>query len=59
LDLSLYGEDDYNTLRLKLEGGDSDNNFIEVSLKAVPVVKQPQISVESLATSGTISASDS
>jgi hypothetical protein len=41
LDLSLYGDDEFNILKLKLENCESEDAFIEVGLKATPVVKAP------------------
>ena len=41
LDLSLYGDDDFNILKLKLENCEFEDAFIEVGLKATPVVKAP------------------
>ncbi len=39
--MSLYGDDEFNILKLKLENCESEDGFIEVGLKATPVVKAP------------------
>lgn len=37
--MTLYGDDEFNVLKLKLENCESEEAFIEVGLKATPVAK--------------------